>query len=63
MSAPIPVTRPLLPPLEEFIPYLEQIWDSHQLTNGGRSINSSRKSWPAIWASSTCRCFPTVPWP
>ncbi|EKN47663.1 MULTISPECIES: dTDP-4-amino-4,6-dideoxy-D-glucose aminotransferase VioA [Pseudomonas] len=35
MSAPIPVTRPLLPPLEEFIPYLEQIWDSHQLTNGG----------------------------
>lgn len=35
MSAPIPVTRPLLPPLEEFIPYLEQIWESRQLTNGG----------------------------
>ncbi|RMQ44890.1 Aminotransferase [Pseudomonas cichorii] len=35
MSASIPVTRPLLPPLEEFIPYLEQIWQSHQLTNGG----------------------------
>ena len=30
-----PVTRPLLPPLEEFIPYLEQIWASQQLTNGG----------------------------
>jgi len=35
MSSPIPVTRPLLPPLDEFIPYLEQIWESHQLTNGG----------------------------
>ena len=30
-----PVTRPLLPPLEEFTPYLEQIWASQQLTNGG----------------------------
>ena len=29
------VTRPLLPPLEEFMPYLEQIWDSQWLTNGG----------------------------
>lgn len=31
----IPVTSPLLPPLEEFIPYLEQIWKSRFLTNGG----------------------------
>ncbi|WP_312724315.1 DegT/DnrJ/EryC1/StrS family aminotransferase [Stutzerimonas kunmingensis] len=29
------VTSPLLPPLEEFIPYLEQIWASRMLTNGG----------------------------
>ncbi len=29
------VTQPYLPPLEEFIPYLQQIWDSHQLTNAG----------------------------
>jgi dTDP-4-amino-4,6-dideoxygalactose transaminase len=29
------VTQPFLPPLEEFIPYLEQIWDSKILTNGG----------------------------
>lgn len=29
------VTQPLLPPLEEFIPYLEQIWDNKILTNGG----------------------------
>ena len=30
------VTSPLLPPLEEFIPYLEQIWQSKQLTNSGQ---------------------------
>jgi dTDP-4-amino-4,6-dideoxygalactose transaminase len=29
------VTSPTLPPLEEFIPYLQQIWDSKILTNGG----------------------------
>lgn len=29
------VTQPELPPLEEFIPYLEQIWSSRVLTNGG----------------------------
>ena len=32
---PVFVTRPSLPPLEEFLPYLEQIWESHVLTNGG----------------------------
>lgn len=31
----IPLTRPLLPPLQEFIPYLEKIWDSGMLTNSG----------------------------
>ena len=31
----IPVTRPALPPLEEFIPSLRRIWDSRQLTNNG----------------------------
>jgi dTDP-4-amino-4,6-dideoxygalactose transaminase len=29
------VTRPLLPPLDEFMPYLETIWESRWLTNGG----------------------------
>src|SRR5690349_6712363 len=29
------VTRPYLPPLEEFIPYLEKIWDRKILTNSG----------------------------
>lgn len=32
---PIYVTQPSLPPLEEFIPYLEKIWGSKMLTNGG----------------------------
>ena len=32
---PIYVTQPFLPPLTEFIGYLEQIWESKVLTNGG----------------------------
>lgn len=32
---PIYVTQPYLPPLEEFVPYLEEIWDSKILTNCG----------------------------
>ena len=35
MSKSIYVTQPYLPPLEEFIPYLEKIWDNKILTNGG----------------------------
>ncbi|MBV8635366.1 MAG: DegT/DnrJ/EryC1/StrS family aminotransferase [Burkholderiaceae bacterium] len=34
-SKKIYVTRPELPPLEEFLPLLERIWDSRILTNGG----------------------------
>lgn len=32
----ITVTSPLLPPLEEFISYLQQIWDSKWITNNGQ---------------------------
>lgn len=32
---PIYVTQPALPALEDFLPYLEQIWDNKILTNGG----------------------------
>lgn len=35
MKNPIYVTSPLLPPLEEFTPYLEEIWQNKWLTNGG----------------------------
>lgn len=34
-SKPIYVSQPKMPPLEEFIPYLEQIWDSKILSNNG----------------------------
>lgn len=30
------VTQPTLPSLDEFLPYLEKIWDSKVLTNGGQ---------------------------
>jgi dTDP-4-amino-4,6-dideoxygalactose transaminase len=29
------VTQPDLPPLEDFLPYLQEIWDTRVLTNGG----------------------------
>lgn len=32
---PIYVTQPYLPPLDDFLPYLKQIWDNKILTNGG----------------------------
>ena len=32
---PIYVTQPQMPPLEDFLPYLEEIWDRKILTNGG----------------------------
>lgn len=35
MKKPIYVTSPLLPPLEEFTPYLEAIWQNKYLTNNG----------------------------
>jgi dTDP-4-amino-4,6-dideoxygalactose transaminase len=36
MTEPVNVTSPYLPPLEEVMPYLEEIWDSKFLTNGGQ---------------------------
>lgn len=35
ISPPIYVAQPELPPLRDFLPLLEQIWDSKILTNGG----------------------------
>ncbi len=35
MEKPIYVTQPSLPELEEFIPYLKEIWDNKILTNNG----------------------------
>ena len=34
-NKPIYVTQPTLPTLEELLPYLQQIWDSKIVTNGG----------------------------
>src|SRR5512135_2271821 len=32
---PVYVTQPYLPPLADFIPYLEKIWENRWLTNAG----------------------------
>lgn len=34
-AAVVPVTQPFLPPLEEFMPWLEQIWKNRWVTNDG----------------------------
>ena len=43
------VTQPLLPPLEEFIPYLQQIWNSEILTNGGHFHQQLERALCDIW--------------
>ena len=35
LAKPTYVTQPNMPPLEEFIPYLERIWENKILTNAG----------------------------
>jgi dTDP-4-amino-4,6-dideoxygalactose transaminase len=40
------VTRPYLPPLSEFIPYLETIWESKWLTNSGPFHQDLEKKLP-----------------
>ena len=34
-GSPIPVTQPYSPPLDEFMPYLEEIWQRKWVTNNG----------------------------
>lgn len=41
---PIYVTQPYLPPLEEFLPYLEEIWENKILTNAGPFHNRLEKA-------------------
>lgn len=41
---PVYVTQPYLPPLEEFIPYLERIWENKILTNGGEMHQQLEKA-------------------
>lgn len=36
MNKPIYVTQPFMPPMEEFVSYLDKIWKSRQLTNNGQ---------------------------
>jgi len=36
VEKPVYVTQPALPPLDEFMPYLEQIWTSRKVTNIGQ---------------------------
>ena len=41
LPRPLTVTRPDLPPLEQFLPYLQQIWDSRVLDPGPATAGST----------------------
>lgn len=59
----IPVTSPLLPPLEEFIPYLEKIWESRFLTNGGDMHHALEEALCEYLGVKHIVCSsPTPPW-
>lgn len=44
LKEPVWVTRPLLPPLEEFQEYLKDIWESKWLTNNGKYHQALEKA-------------------
>ena len=39
----IPVTKTFLPPLEEYQSYLQEIWESNQVANGGKLLFDLQK--------------------
>jgi dTDP-4-amino-4,6-dideoxygalactose transaminase len=43
LNKKILVTKPLTPPIKELIPYLEEIWKSGLLTNGGEMLEEFEK--------------------
>ena len=45
IHTPLYVTQPSMPPLEEFQPYLKQIWETKWLTNNGPFHQKFEKSW------------------
>ncbi len=57
---PIMVTRAALPPLDEYIKYLKQIWQSHRLTNNGPLLQKLEQELRLqlgvkdIWVVSNC---------
>lgn len=57
---PIMVTRATLPPLEEYVGYLKQIWGSHWLTNHGPLVReleqrlSEHLASPHLWFVNNC---------
>src|SRR5258708_386162 len=57
---PLMVTRTTLPPLEEYMRYLKQIWDNHWLTNNGplvRELEQQLRDYlgsPHLWFVNNC---------
>lgn len=60
LREPIMVTRATLPPLEEYIGYLQRIWHSHRLTNNGPLLQELEQALRShlgvhdLWVVSNC---------
>ena len=50
----IPVTKPFLPPIEEYNTYVKGIWNRNWLTNGGPLVNELEMKVKGI---SWCKSF------
>lgn len=62
MKKPILVTRSSLPPMEEYIDEIRDIWDSHWLTNMGEKHQALQEGLKNIWAWSALICLLTDIW-
>jgi dTDP-4-amino-4,6-dideoxygalactose transaminase len=56
-ATPIYVTRPFLPPLEEFTAGLQEIWDSHWLTNNGPIVKRFHRQLARYFGSENVCLF------
>ena len=51
------VTRPSLPPLEEFVAEIESLWESHMLTNMGEKHERFERELERTWGTGPCVLF------
>jgi dTDP-4-amino-4,6-dideoxygalactose transaminase len=56
-SAGFPVTVSMLPPLERFVTELQDIWDSHRLTNAGPKVQAFESALRDRLGTSHCLTF------
>jgi hypothetical protein len=59
---PVYVTQPVMPPLDEYLPYLRQIWDTRILTNNGPFHQQFEKELTDYLGVKYLSVLQMVPW-